>query len=106
MNAGVFADSSQFASEAFGAVRTVTSLTLEDSICTRYATLLDSYVRRSERKSRWTALVFALSDSVGMLCMALAFWYGGKLFSSGESDLKSWLIIYNAIIQGSEAAGN
>lgn len=106
MNAAVFAESSQFASEAFGAVRTVTSLTLEDMICARYSKLLDQHVRRSERKSRWTAFVFAISDSVGMLCMALAFWYGGKLISSGEYDLKNWLIIYNAIIQGSEAAGN
>lgn len=106
MNAAVFAESSQFASEAFGAVRTVTSLTLEDMICARYEKLLDDHVRRNEKKSRWTAFVFAISDSVGMLCMALAFWYGGKLISSGEYDLKNWLIIYNAIIQGSEAAGN
>ena len=106
LNAGVFAESSQFASEAFGAVRTVTSLTLEDMICARYSTLLNSQVRAYERKARWSCMVFALSDSVGMLCMALTFWYGGKLISTGEYDLKTWLIIYNAIIQGSEAAGN
>lgn len=106
MNAAVFAESSQFASEAFGAVRTVTSLTLEDMICARFEKLLYDHIRRNEKNSRWTAFVFAISDSVGMLCMALTFWYGGKLISSGEYDLKNWLIIYNAIVQGSQAAGN
>ncbi len=105
MMAKVFAESSQFASEALGAVRTVTSMTLEDMIVARYERLLYNHVRASERKSRYTALVFALSDSVGMLCMALTFWYGGKLIAAQEYSLKQWFIIYNAIIQGSEAAG-
>ena len=96
----------KFASEAFGAVRTINSLTLQESICARYEKLLCNLVRRNERKSRWPAFVLAISDSVDMLCMALAFWYGGKLISSGEYNLKNCLIIYNAIMKGSKAAGN
>ncbi|OBT74578.1 hypothetical protein VF21_07563 [Pseudogymnoascus sp. 05NY08] len=105
LNADVFAESSKFASEAFGAVRTVASLTLEDKICQRYEDLLDHHLYQSRMKSRYSTLVFALSDSINMLCMALTFWYGGKLQVSGEYDIKQFIIIYTAVIQGAEAAG-
>ncbi|KFY49373.1 hypothetical protein V495_00615 [Pseudogymnoascus sp. VKM F-4514 (FW-929)] len=105
LNADVFAESSKFASEAFGAVRTVASLTLEDKICQRYEDLLNHHLYQSRMKSRYSTLVFALSDSINMLCMALTFWYGGRLQVNGEYDIKQFLIIYTAVIQGAEAAG-
>ena len=74
LNAAVFAESAQFASEAFGAFRTVTSLTLEDMICKRYAALLQEQVEKAKRKARFKTLVFALSDSITFPCMALTFW--------------------------------
>lgn len=74
MNSAVFAESSKFASEAIGAFRTVTSMTLEDVICERYAKLLKDHVDKAAKKSRLTTLVFALSDSVALPCMALTFW--------------------------------
>lgn len=74
LNAEVFAESSQFAAEAFSAFRTVTALTLEDMICARYATLLQGHVDKAFKKARFTTLVFALSDSIALLCMALTFW--------------------------------
>lgn len=105
LNSDVFAESSKFASEAFGAVRTVASLTLEDKICQRYEDLLNNHLYQSRMKSRYSTLVFALSDSINMLCMALTFWYGGRLQVSGEYDIKQFIIIYTAVIQGAEAAG-
>lgn len=105
LNADVFAESSKFASEAFGAVRTVASLTLEDKICQRYEDLLNNHLYQSRMKSRYSTLVFSLSDSINMLCMALTFWYGGRLQVSGEYDIKQFIIIYTAVIQGAEAAG-
>lgn len=74
MNAKVFAESSQFAAEAIGAFRTVTSLTLEDVICSRYEKLLQDHVRKAFNKARLTMLVFSASDSLPLLCMALTFW--------------------------------
>jgi ATP-binding cassette subfamily B (MDR/TAP) protein 1 len=74
LNALVFAESAQFAAEAFGAFRTVTALTLEDMICDRYELLLQEQAEKARKKARFTTLVFALSDSVSLLCMALTFW--------------------------------
>lgn len=73
-NADVFSHSSQFATEAIGAFRTVTSLTMEDSITNKYAQLLQDQIRKSTRKALYAALVFALSDSLELCAMALTFW--------------------------------
>ncbi|KMU73316.1 leptomycin B resistance protein pmd1 [Coccidioides immitis RMSCC 3703] len=105
LNAAVFAGSSQFASEAIGAFRTVTSLTLEDSINQRYAALLRSHVRAAFLKARHGCLVFAASDSLDLGCMALCFWYGGQLVARGEYDVVQFFVVYIAIILGGQASG-
>jgi ABC-type bacteriocin/lantibiotic exporter with double-glycine peptidase domain len=79
MNQAVFAESSKFASESINAFRTVTSLTLENMILRRYETLLRDHVNKAFRKSRFTTMVFAFSDSASLLCMALTFWYGVRI---------------------------
>lgn len=78
MNQEVFAESSKFAAESIGAFRTVTSLTLEDMICRRYEALLADHVKKAFNKARFSTAVFSFSDSIGLLCMALTFWYGGR----------------------------
>ncbi|KAI1100496.1 P-loop containing nucleoside triphosphate hydrolase protein [Jackrogersella minutella] len=105
MNAAVFAESSKFAAEAIAAFRTVSSLTLEDTICTRYQSLLNNHVSEAYRKSILKSLVFAFSDSVGLGCQALIFWYGGTLLATREYDGLSFFICYMAVINGAEAAG-
>lgn len=74
MNAGVFEETSQFATEAVGAFRTVLSLIMEDVISDRYRDLLSIHVKTASKKAQLGTLVFAASDSVEMACMALAFW--------------------------------
>ncbi|KAK2741114.1 hypothetical protein FQN57_005715 [Myotisia sp. PD_48] len=105
MNATVFAESSQFASEAIGAFRTVVSLTLEDTITDRYSGLLQDHVRSAFLKARYSSLIFSASESLELPCMALAFWYGGKLMSTYEYDVLQFFVIYIALIVGGQAAG-
>ncbi|EEH18239.2 hypothetical protein PABG_00802 [Paracoccidioides brasiliensis Pb03] len=105
MNAAVFEDSSQFASEAISAFRTVTSLTLEDTITARYADLLQDHVKKALLKARFTMWIFALSDSIELPCMALCFWYGGRLLSTYEYDVLSFMVIYIAVVLGGQSAG-
>ena len=105
LNAAVFADSSQFASEAIGAFRTVTALTLEDTITDRYALLLRGHIKDAFMKARLATLIFATSDCIDFLCMALCFWYGGRLLATREYNTVQFFIIYIAIVQGGQAAG-
>ncbi|KAI0523779.1 multidrug resistance protein [Xylaria bambusicola] len=105
MNNAVFAESSQFAAEAIGAFRTVSSLTLEDTITTRYEGLLMGHVGEAFRKATWRTLIFAFSDSVGLAVQSLIFWYGGTLLASREYGILNFFVCYIAVIQGAEGAG-
>lgn len=104
-NAQVFEESSQFATEAVGAFRTVLSLIMEDMIGNRYKRLLSSHVKHAFGSAKYSTIVFAASDSLELGCMALAFWYGGTLLAKREYGLVDFFVIYTAVIQGAIAAG-
>ncbi|KAJ4364631.1 ABC-type transporter tr06 [Neocucurbitaria cava] len=103
--AKVFENSSQFATEAVGAFRTVLSLIMEDMIGDRYETLLKGHVDKAFAGAKYGTLIFAASDSIELACMALAFWYGGTLLASYEYGIVEFFVVYMAIVQGSIAAG-
>ncbi|KAJ5142531.1 uncharacterized protein N7515_001318 [Penicillium bovifimosum] len=105
LNAEVYKDSSQFAAEAIRGFRTVTSLTMEDHIITRYSDLLQQQREKALRKAWYATLVFSFSDSVELCAMALTFWYGGQLLASREYDTTAFFVVYVAIIQGGQSAG-
>ncbi|KAL2064897.1 hypothetical protein VTL71DRAFT_4037 [Oculimacula yallundae] len=105
LNQAVFAESSKFAAEAIGGFRTVTGLTMEEMIARRYEMLLQDHVHKAFIKARWSTFVFAASDSVQLLCMALTFWYGGRLLASKEYEFLQFFVIYIAVINGAEGAG-
>ena len=104
-NSKVFAGSSTFATEAIGAFRTVSSLTMEDTIIEKYDKLLQDQIRAQVRTNSYATLIFAFVDSVELCCMALAFWYGGQLLASKEYNPVQFFVIYVAIVQGGQAAG-
>jgi ATP-binding cassette, subfamily B (MDR/TAP), member 1 len=104
-NAKVFAGSSRFATEAIGAFRTVSSLTMEDTIVKKYDELLHDQIRSQARTASYATLIFAFVDSADLACMALAFWYGGQLLASREYNPVQFFVIYIAIVQGGQAAG-
>ncbi len=61
MNNAVFAESAKFATEALSAFRTVTSLTMEETIIARYKKLLDEYVGAAPKE-----FLFTNSSAVSM----------------------------------------
>lgn len=75
LNAVVFAETSQFGAEAIAGFRTVTALTMEEHIETRFEKLLSAHAQKALKKAKWATLVFAFSDSADLLCQALVFWY-------------------------------
>lgn len=106
MNQAVFAESSKFAAESIGAFRTVTSLTLEDMICHRYEALLADHVRKAFNKAKFSTALFSFCDSIGLLCMALTFWYGGRLLANHEYGAVQFFVVYIAVVNGAESAGS
>ncbi|KAF9882260.1 ABC multidrug transporter mdr1 [Colletotrichum karsti] len=104
-NNAVFAESAKFASESIGAIRTVSSLTMEEGICERYNQLLNDHTQDAFRKSRFSVMVFAFSDSISLLCMAFVLWYGGRLLSGHEYTPFQYMVVYIAVVQGGMSAG-
>lgn len=104
-NSAVFSSSSQFASEAVGAFRTVSALGMERIIIDKYKKLLAEQIKSTTQKSSYAMLFYAFTDSVELLAMALAFWYGGQLLASREYNAFQFFVIYSAVVQGSQAAG-
>ena len=104
-NSAVFSESATFATEAVSAMRTVLSLTMEDKTVERYNKLLARQIKGATRKASYAMLIVAFCDSVGLLAMALTFWYGGQLLASREYNPVQFFVIYSAIVQGSQGAG-
>jgi ATP-binding cassette, subfamily B (MDR/TAP), member 1 len=74
LNSEVFAETAQFGSEAIGAFRTVTALTMEDTIIARFDDLLKSHINKALKQARFSTIVFAFSESADMFCQPLFFW--------------------------------
>ncbi|KAI9146794.1 ABC multidrug transporter MDR5 [Paramyrothecium foliicola] len=104
-NASIFADSARFASQAVGAMRTVSAFTLEHNTWAEYDMRLQGSLRNPLRVVGMSMVWYALAESVEFLVMALAFWYGGKLLADGEYTTEQFFVIYIAIVFGGEAAG-
>lgn len=105
MNSQVFAESSRFASESIGAMRTVTSLTLETPITDRFAALCHGHVVDAYKKARWVSVIFGFADSSTLACQSLLFYYGSRLLIRGEISLVAFFVCQMAIMNAGESAG-
>ncbi|RSL61962.1 hypothetical protein CEP54_006005 [Fusarium duplospermum] len=105
MNDEVFAESSQFASEAINAFRTVSSLTLEDSISARFENLCNGHVSSAFKKARWVSIILGFSDSATLGCQALIFYYGGRLLTQGEIGIMGFFVCLMAMMNAAEGFG-
>ncbi|KAL2784757.1 ATP-binding cassette multidrug transport protein [Aspergillus keveii] len=104
-NGDRFAESAALAGEAISAIRTVASLAIEPVILERYTGILSGIARRSIRGLVWTTAWLALTQSLSLLSMALSFWYGGRLLSTGEySSTRLYIVVMGTILSGEAAA--
>ncbi|KNG46830.1 multidrug resistance protein 1 [Stemphylium lycopersici] len=99
-----FASSAALASEAVAAIRTVSSLALERHILAQYEERLRPVAREGIKALVWTMFWYALTQSVSFLAMALGFWYGGRLISTGEYTTTQFFTVFIGVIFSGEAA--
>jgi ATP-binding cassette, subfamily B (MDR/TAP), member 1 len=103
--AKIFLESARFSTEAIGAVRTVSSLNLENKVVDLFEKRLETAVTQAVKDSLVSMVFFALSDTLDMLTMALVWWYGGRLISFGELSATQYFIIFVCILFGGQSAG-
>lgn len=97
--------SASYACEATAAIRTVASLTRENEVLGHYNQSLLDQSKRSLRSILKTSTLYAGSQSFVFLCIALGFWYGGRLLGTREYNLFQFFVCFSSIIFGAQSAG-
>jgi ATP-binding cassette, subfamily B (MDR/TAP), member 1 len=95
--------SSAIASEAVNAIRTVSSLAIEESVLLRYTEELDHAVSGSVRPLATMMVWFAFTQAIEYWFMALGFWYGCRLVSFGEIDMYQFFVTFMAVFFSGQA---
>lgn len=99
-----FATSSGTASEAVLGIRTISSLALERAVIERYSASVQNLAKEAAAGIGLKMIFYSFSQSVSLLGMALGFWYGGRLVSTGEYTTGQFYTVFTAIIFSGEAA--
>jgi ATP-binding cassette, subfamily B (MDR/TAP), member 1 len=89
--------SASIASEAVNAIRTVSSLAIEENVLKRYVFELDHAIAGSARPLSVMMLCFAFTQSVEYFFLALGFWYGCRLVSFGETSMYDFFVTFMAV---------
>ena len=97
--------SASFACEATSAIRTVASLTREEDVWEHYHQSLAVQGKASLKSILKSSTLYAASQSLTFLCIALAFWYGAGRIAAGEYDLLQFFICFSSVIFGAQSAG-
>ena len=103
-NENRYSASAGLAGEAVGAIRTVSSLAMERTVLRRYSEGLAEAVSVTIRKTLHMMVWFALSQSIEFLFLALGFWYGCRLLSTGEYTMTQFYIVFLSVFFSGQAA--
>lgn len=97
------ATSASIASEAVTAIRTVSSLAIEELVLKRYTDELDQAVAKSRVQMAQMMIWFALTQSIEYWFMALGFWYGCQLVSRGETSMYDFFVAFMGVFFSGQA---
>ena len=97
--------SATYACEATAAIRTVASLTREEDVWEHYHQSLVVQAKKSLQSILKSSALYASSQSLMFLCIALGFWYGGTLIARREYTMLQFFICFSSVIFGAQSAG-
>ncbi|KAI9847783.1 MAG: GTPase-activating protein [Sclerophora amabilis] len=100
-----YESSASYACEATSAIRTVASLTRESDVWDHYHESVEAQGKRGLASSLRSSVLYAASQSLMLLCVALGFWYGGTLIAAREYSMVQFFVAFSAIIFGAQSAG-
>ncbi|KAF7551907.1 hypothetical protein G7Z17_g4685 [Cylindrodendrum hubeiense] len=99
-----FSMSASIASEAINAIRTVSSLAIENSVLDDYNKELEHAISDSLRPIFLIMLPFAFTQSVEYAFQALGFWYGCRLVSFGELSMVNFFVAFLGVFFSGQQA--
>ncbi|KAE9581925.1 Leptomycin B resistance protein pmd1 [Colletotrichum fructicola] len=99
-----YSASAAIASESVTAIRTVSSLAIEESVLKRYTDELDHAVRASTAPLFTMTVAFGLTQCIEYFFMALGFWYGCRLLSFNEISMYQFFVAFMGTFFSGQAA--
>ncbi|CAG8589114.1 1899_t:CDS:10 [Acaulospora morrowiae] len=103
--AKAYEESGQIVQQSVSNIRTIASLTREDTFKDLYKTSIRKPHRISLKGSIISSIGFGLSQGAMFFVYALAFWYGERLIENQEYNMKQMMKVLFAIVFSSIAAG-
>lgn len=100
-----YTQSASYASEKVHLIRTTASLSMELHAVADYSDMLATQDRNSLLSNLKISVLYAFSQSVIFLCIALGFWYGGTLIGDSEYSLFQFFVCFAEIIFSVQSAG-
>jgi ATP-binding cassette subfamily B (MDR/TAP) protein 1 len=100
-----FSNSASIASETVTAIRTVSSLAIEDDVLRRYTDELDHAIHGSKASLFTIMIWFSLTQSIEYCILALGFWYGSKLVAAGGISFYQFFVSFMAVYFSGQGAG-
>ncbi|VUC28109.1 unnamed protein product [Clonostachys rosea] len=95
--------SASVASEAVLAIRTVSSLAIENTMLKKYADELDIAIAQTTGSMFHMMAWFSLTQSVEYFILALGFWWGSKLIVDGEITFYQFIVSFMGVYFSGQA---
>ncbi|CAM1508090.1 Fc.00g049380.m01.CDS01 [Cosmosporella sp. VM-42] len=99
-----YSSSASIASEAVTAIRTVSSLAIEESVLRKYTEELDHAVSGSRKPLLSIMVMFAFTQSIEYWFMALGFWYGCRLLSFDQISMYDFFVAFLGVFFSGQAS--
>ncbi|KAK9472084.1 P-loop containing nucleoside triphosphate hydrolase protein [Dipodascopsis tothii] len=95
-----YGNSSSYACEAAGAIKTVISLTREDDVIAHYDGTLEDLYARSKRNNLKSALLYGTAQSMIFLVQCLSFYYGTMRIRDREYSVFQFFTAMVGVVNG------
>ncbi|KZL88052.1 abc transporter [Colletotrichum incanum] len=99
-----YSSSAAIASESVTAIRTVSSLAIEETVLKKYTDELDHAVSASTAPLFIMTIAFGLTQCIEYFFMALGFWYGCRLLSFQEVSMYQFFVAFMGTFFSGQAA--
>ncbi|WYZ33785.1 hypothetical protein EsH8_I_000061 [Colletotrichum jinshuiense] len=98
-----FLQSSSVASETVMAVRTISSLALEQKMLDKYTHELDMAIHNSAPSLFHMMIWFSLTQAIEYFVLALGFWWGSKLINDGYINFYQFIVSFMGVYFSGQA---
>ncbi|TGO22465.1 hypothetical protein BPAE_0167g00070 [Botrytis paeoniae] len=104
-NQAAYVGASAFATEACGAIRTISALGIERETSSKFKVAVNKHRKQTSRNTALGNILLAFALAITYFIYALAYWWGAKQVREGYYSSRQFFIVLPAILYSAQAAG-